>query len=103
MCNCGYSKLQCAFFTARARFLPQRREERKVAQGVYKVFRGVEYFNVHCGLIDFGMSISAEYLNEISSIILKSSIAVHKEMGPGLLEGVYQQCMISNCATGDWL
>ena len=40
------------------------------------------------------MSASAEYLNEISSIILKSAIAVHQEMGPGLLEGVYQQCMI---------
>jgi GxxExxY protein len=40
------------------------------------------------------MSASAEYLNELSSIILKSAIAVHQEMGPGLLEGVYQQCMI---------
>ena len=40
------------------------------------------------------MSASAEYLNKLSSIILKSAIAVHQEMGPGLLEGVYQQCMI---------
>ena len=40
------------------------------------------------------MSASAEYLNELSSIILKSAIAVHQEMGPGLLEGVYQHCMI---------
>jgi GxxExxY protein len=30
----------------------------------------------------------------LSSVILKSAIAVHQEMGPGLLEGVYQQCMI---------
>jgi GxxExxY protein len=40
------------------------------------------------------MNASAEYLNKVSSIILKSAIAVHQEMGPGLLEGVYQQCMI---------
>ena len=40
------------------------------------------------------MNASAEYLNKISSIILKSAITVHQEMGPGLLEGVYQQCMI---------
>ena len=32
-------------------------------------------------------------LNHISSIILDSAIAVHKEMGPGLLEAVYQHCM----------
>ena len=40
------------------------------------------------------MSASVEFLNETSSIILKSAIAVHQEKGPGLLEGVYQQCMI---------
>jgi hypothetical protein len=27
---------------------------------------------------------------EISSIVLDSAIAVHREMGPGLLESVYQ-------------
>ena len=40
------------------------------------------------------MSVSVNYLNEVSSIILRSAIAVHQEMGPGLLESVYQQCMI---------
>jgi GxxExxY protein len=40
------------------------------------------------------MSTSAEHLNELSSVILKSAIAVHQEMGPGLLEGIYQHCMI---------
>jgi GxxExxY protein len=40
------------------------------------------------------MIASVEHLNGLSSIILKSAISVHKEMGPGLLEGVYQQCMI---------
>ena len=33
-------------------------------------------------------------LNEFSKEILDGCIAVHKEMGPGLLEGVYQQCLV---------
>jgi GxxExxY protein len=32
-------------------------------------------------------------LNRLSSQIIKSAIAVHKELGPGLLEAVYQNCM----------
>jgi GxxExxY protein len=40
------------------------------------------------------MKASVDHLNELSSVILKSAIAVHQEMGPGLLESVYQQCMI---------
>jgi GxxExxY protein len=34
-----------------------------------------------------------EDLNRLSSIILDAAITVHKEMGPGLLEAVYQHCM----------
>ena len=33
-------------------------------------------------------------LNQLSSQIIKAAIAVHKELGPGLLEAVYQSCMI---------
>ena len=33
-------------------------------------------------------------LNRVTSVILDSAIRVHKEMGPGLLEGVYQECLI---------
>lgn len=33
-------------------------------------------------------------LNELSSVILSAAITVHREMGPGLLESVYQHCMI---------
>jgi GxxExxY protein len=34
-------------------------------------------------------------LDRLSSIILDSAITVHKEMGPGLLESVYQHCLIT--------
>jgi GxxExxY protein len=40
------------------------------------------------------VSASVDHLNEMSNVILKSAIEVHQEMGPGLLEGVYQECMI---------
>jgi len=33
-------------------------------------------------------------LNLISSQIIKAAITVHKTLGPGLLESVYQRCMI---------
>lgn len=33
-------------------------------------------------------------LDRLSKIILGAAIAVHKEMGPGLLETVYQHCMV---------
>ncbi|MFC1494686.1 GxxExxY protein [Thermodesulfobacteriota bacterium] len=32
--------------------------------------------------------------NELSSAIIKAAINVHRELGPGLLESVYQSCMI---------
>lgn len=33
-------------------------------------------------------------LNDLSKDILDASIAVHKEMGPGLLESVYECCLV---------
>jgi len=32
-------------------------------------------------------------INELSSMIIKSSIRVHTELGPGLLESVYRSCL----------
>lgn len=32
-------------------------------------------------------------INQISSQIIKAAIQVHKTLGPGLLESVYQSCM----------
>jgi len=34
-----------------------------------------------------------EYLNNLSGIILDCSIEVHKNLGPGLLESVYEVCL----------
>ena len=36
---------------------------------------------------------SIEELNKISGIILDSAIEVHKQLGPGLLESVYELCL----------
>lgn len=52
------------------------------------------YFKVDRHCIDLSMSASVDHLNNLSSVILKSAISVHQEMGPGLLEGVCQHCMI---------
>ena len=37
---------------------------------------------------------SVEAINRWSSVVLNAAIAVHREMGPGLLEAVYQHCMV---------
>lgn len=37
---------------------------------------------------------NTEDLNKLSAIILDAAITVHKEMGPGLLESVYEQCLL---------
>jgi len=39
------------------------------------------------------MVVSKEYLNQLSKIILDASIEVHRNLGPGLLESVYEVCL----------
>ncbi len=36
--------------------------------------------------------------NELSNIILGSAIQVHKQLGPGLLESAYQECLLYELA-----
>jgi GxxExxY protein len=38
-------------------------------------------------------------LNQLSSDIIKAAINVHKGLGPGLLESVYQICMVTELRT----
>lgn len=40
------------------------------------------------------MEITKLYLNELTYAFLGCCINVHKELGPGLLESVYHQCLI---------
>jgi len=39
-----------------------------------------------------------ERFNQLSKEILDASITVHKEMGPGLLESVYELCLLKELA-----
>jgi len=42
-----------------------------------------------------------ERYNYLSSEILDASITVHKEMGPGLLESVYEYCLVKELKSRD--
>ncbi|HEU4689621.1 MAG TPA: GxxExxY protein, partial [Vicinamibacterales bacterium] len=37
--------------------------------------------------------LTAESLNQLTSSIVQSAVAVHKALGPGLLEGAYLACL----------
>jgi len=39
-------------------------------------------------------TLSMEQINQLTSQIIKAGIAVHEELGPGLLESVYHRCMV---------
>ncbi|HLP50799.1 MAG TPA: GxxExxY protein [Chitinophagales bacterium] len=38
--------------------------------------------------------ITQEYINELSYKIIGAAIEVHRNLGPGLLESVYQTCLV---------
>ena len=41
------------------------------------------------------MNLTEQEYNELSKQIIGAAIEVHKELGPGLLESVYETCLIS--------
>ena len=40
------------------------------------------------------MKITKKYVNDLSYRVVGCAIEVHKQLGPGLLESVYEKCMI---------
>jgi GxxExxY protein len=40
-----------------------------------------------------------DYLNKLTHTIIGAAIEVHKELGPGLLEGIYEKCLIHTLRT----
>ena len=48
-----------------------------------------------CALVVKKLSMKEKEYNHLSKQILDSAITVHKEMGPGLLESVYEYCLIA--------
>ncbi len=47
------------------------------------------------------MDITKKYLDDLTYTFLGCCINVHKELGPGLLESVYQQCIIEELKYND--
>lgn len=44
------------------------------------------------------MEISRKYLNELTYAVIGCAIEVHKQIGPGLLESVYEKCFLRELA-----
>lgn len=40
------------------------------------------------------MEITKKYLNHLSNEVIKCAIKVHSTLGPGLLESIYEKCMM---------
>jgi len=44
------------------------------------------------------MQLTKKYLNELTYKVIGCAIAVHKHLGPGLLESVYEKCFLRELA-----
>ena len=44
------------------------------------------------------MQLTKKYLNELTYSILGCAIEVHKQVGPGLLESIYEKCLLKEFA-----
>jgi GxxExxY protein len=49
------------------------------------------------------MNLTSEDLNKISAAIVHCALTVHKELGPGLLESVYEACLIKELTDNGWI
>ncbi len=47
------------------------------------------------------MRVTRKHLDELTYQIIGAAIEVHKHLGPGLLESVYQKCMLKELAIRD--
>ena len=43
------------------------------------------------------MRITQKYINEIAFRAVGCAIKVHRELGPGLLESIYEECFVLEC------
>ena len=44
------------------------------------------------------MTITKKYLNELTYKVIGCAIEVHKQIGPGLIESVYEKCFLRELA-----
>jgi GxxExxY protein len=59
--------------------------------------RGTENTEIHDG------GITQKYINAISFKIIGCAIEVHRHLGPGLMESVYEPCLIEECLSSQGL
>jgi GxxExxY protein len=47
------------------------------------------------------MKVTRKWLNELTYTVIGSAIEVHKHLGPGLLESIYERCFLKELAVRD--
>ena len=54
-----------------------------------------------CGKKTFVMEVTKKYLNDLTYEVIGCAIQVHKQLGPGLLESVYEKCFLRELAINE--